>query len=207
MKILLISDRVVEHIYSNNIADRLGDISFVISCGDLPAYYLEFIVSTLNKPLFYVLGNHDINKMYTESGIKSGLPEGCINLGQKVIEYNGVILMGLEGSMRYSGGDYQYTDAQMCRKINRLKPVLYKNKIFKKRYVDIVVTHAPPFKVHDGEDLCHKGFQCFNDFIKKYNPKYLVHGHIHTYGTANNWQTTINKTKVINAYGYRIIEI
>ena len=207
MKILLISDRVVEHIYSNNIADRFSDISFVISCGDLPAYYLEFIVSTLNKPLFYVLGNHDINKIYTEDGIKSGLPEGCINLDQKVIEYNGVILMGLEGSMRYSGGDYQYSELQMCRKINRLKPSLYKNKIFKKRYVDIVVTHAPPFKVHDGEDLCHTGFKCFNDFIKKYKPKYLVHGHVHTYGTANNWETTINSTKVINAYGYRIIEI
>jgi Icc-related predicted phosphoesterase len=207
MKILLISDKVVEHIYSNNIADRLSDISFVISCGDLPAYYLEFIVSTLNKPLFYVLGNHDINKIYTEGGIKPGLPEGCININQKVIEHNGVILMGLEGSMRYSGGDYQYSEPQMCRKINRLKPVLYKNKIFKKRYVDIVVTHAPPFKIHDGEDLCHKGFECFNDFIKKYRPKYLVHGHVHTYGTANNWETTINGTKVINAYGYRIIEI
>jgi len=44
-------------------------------------------------------------------------------------------------------------------------------------------------------------------FIKKYRPKYLIHGHIHTYGTENNWLTTKNSTKVINAYGYRIIEI
>lgn len=207
MKILLISDRVVEHIYSNSIVDRMGDIDFVISCGDLPAYYLEFIVTTLNKPLFYVRGNHDIDKIRTEDGDKSGFPEGCVNLDQKIVEYNNIILMGLEGSMRYSGGNYQYTEFQMCRKINRLKPELYVNRVLKKRYVDILVTHAPPFKVHDGEDLCHRGFQCFNEFIKRFSPQYLVHGHIHIYGTDNNWQTTVNNTRVINAYGYRIIEI
>jgi len=207
MKVLLISDKVIEHIYSNSIADRLRNINFIISCGDLPAYYLEFIVTTLNKPLFYVMGNHDADKIYTESGVKLGFPEGCINLDQRIIEYNNVILMGLEGSMRYNGRAHQYTEFQMCWKINRLKPALYVNKIIKKRYVDILVTHAPPFKIHDAPDLCHRGFKCFNKFIKKFSPKYLVHGHIHTYGTNNNWMTAVNNTKVINAYGYRVIEI
>lgn len=207
MKVLLISDKVIEHIYSNSIADRMRDIDFVISCGDLPSYYLEFIVTILNKPLFYVMGNHNAGKICTESGIKTGFPEGCVNLNQKIIEYNNVILMGLEGSMKYSGENYQYTDFQMCWKINRLKPKLYINKIFKKRYVDILVTHAPPFKNHDRQDLCHRGFKCFNKYIKIFNPKYLVHGHTHIYGTNNNWLTTVNNTKVINAYGYRIIEI
>ncbi len=207
MKVLLISDKVIENIYSNSIVDRLGDIDFIISCGDLPNYYLEFIVSTLNKPLFYVMGNHNPNEIYTEGGIKSGFPEGCINLDQKIIEYNNLILMGLEGSMKYSGEDYQYTDSQMCWKINRLKPKLYINKIFKKKYVDILVTHAPPYKIHDQQDLCHRGFKCFNKFIKKFSPKYLIHGHIHVYGTDNEWITTVDNTKVINAYGCRIIEI
>lgn len=207
MKVLLISDRVVEHIYSNSIAERLSDIDFIISCGDLPPYYLEFIVSTLNKPLFYVMGNHDGCKILTEEGVRSGIPEGCINLNQRIIEYRGVIMMGLEGSIKYSGGMYQYTESQMRCKIRRMEPGLYINKIFKKRYIDILVTHAPPFKVHDREDLCHRGFDSFNRFIRKYRPKYLIHGHIHTYGTENNWLTTRNGTKVINAYGYRIIEI
>lgn len=207
MKILLISDKVIEHIYSNSIADRMKDIDFIISCGDLPAYYLEFILTTLNKPLFYVRGNHDADRICTEKGIKSGLPEGCTNLDQKIIEYNNVILMGLEGSMRYSSGNYQYTEFQMCWKINRLKPELYANRILKKRYVDILITHAPPFNVHDGKDLCHRGFECFNKFIKRFRPKYLIHGHIHTYGTGKKWMTAVGSTKVINAYGYRIIEI
>ncbi|MBN1298348.1 MAG: metallophosphoesterase [Actinobacteria bacterium] len=68
MKILIISDKVVEHIYSPTIEERFKDIDFIISCGDLPCYYLEFIVSMLTKPLFYVMGNHDCGKLYTEKG-------------------------------------------------------------------------------------------------------------------------------------------
>jgi len=207
MKILLISDSIVEHIYSSSITERMKDIDFVISSGDVPNYYLEFIVTMLNRPLFYVKGNHCKEKIYSESGIKTDLPEGCINIDQKIIAYKNIILMGLEGSMRYNGGEYQYTDAQMSWKINKLKPRLYLNKIFKKRYVDILVTHAPPYKIHDQEDLCHRGFKSFNDFMKKFKPRYLIHGHIHSYGTNNDWITEINGTKVINAYGYRIIEI
>jgi len=207
MKILLLSDKVVEHIYSNTIAERMKDIDFVISCGDLPDYYLEFIVTTLNKPLYYVKGNHDTKILYTDGGVNTESPEGCINLNQKIIEQDKIVLMGLEGSMKYNGGDYQYTDIGMCNKINKLKPKLYFNKIFRKKYVDILVTHAPPYKIHDCEDLCHRGFKCFNKFIKEFSPKYFIHGHTHYYGTNNEWLTTINGTKVINAYGYRILEI
>lgn len=207
MKVLLISDKVIEHIYSNTIAERMSDIDFVISCGDLPNYYLEFIVTTLNKPLYYVMGNHNVNSINTEEGTKSGFPEGCINLNQKIIEYNKLILMGLEGSMRYNEGNYQYTDLEMCWKINKLKPKLYLNSLFKKRYIDILVTHAPPYGIHDKEDPCHRGFKCFNKFIKEFRPKYLIHGHTHIYGTDNKWFTIVDGTKVINAYGYKIIEI
>jgi len=95
----------------------------------------------------------------------------------------------------------------MCWKVNKMKPRLYFNKYFKKRYIDILVTHAPPYKIHDREDLCHTGFKCFNKFIKKYRPKYLIHGHTHLYGMDNDWLTIVNGTKVVNAYGYKIIEL
>jgi len=202
-----VSDKIVEHIYSNSIAERMKDIDFVISCGDVPSYYLEFIVSILNKPLFYVNGNHCTERINSDSGTRPDIPEGCINIDQKIIEYRGILIMGLEGSMRYNRGGYQYTDSQMSWKINILKPRLYLNKLFKKRYVDILVTHAPPYKIHDQEDICHKGFKSFNDFIQKFKPRYLLHGHIHYYGTKNDWITMVDNTKVINAYGYRLIEI
>jgi Icc-related predicted phosphoesterase len=109
--------------------------------------------------------------------------------------------------MRYSNGKYQYTDFQMCMKINRIKPRLFLNRIFKKRYIDIIVTHSPPYRIHDQKDLCHRGFKCFNALIEKYRPKYFIHGHIHRYGSSKKWMTKINLTRVVNAYGYRILEI
>lgn len=207
MKILAISDKIVDIIYTPSIQERLSDIDLIISCGDLPNDYLEFIVTILNKPLFYVFGNHHRNLTYTDKGEKTGGPEGCINIDNRIIEYNGLLIGGLEGSMRYSSGEYQYTDFGMCMKINRLKPGLYWNKLFKKRFIDILVTHAPPYRIHDREDLCHRGFKCFNKFIESYKPKYLIHGHIHYYGIENDWCAEVGDTRVINAYGYRIIEV
>lgn len=207
MKILAVSDKIVEIIYTPSIAERMKDIDFIVSCGDLPNSYLEFIVSMLNKPLFYVYGNHHIDVIYTENEVKKGGPEGCINLDNRIIEYNGVLIGGLEGSMRYSNGKYQYTDFQMRMKIKRMKPRLYFNKIFKKRYIDILVTHAPPYKIQDQDDLPHRGFKSFNKFIKSYSPKFHIHGHTHIYGINNKWITEAGSTKIINAYGFRILEL
>lgn len=207
MKILFVSDKVVDFLYSPVITKKMKDIDLIISCGDLPSSYLEYIVTMLNKPLFYVFGNHHKEKIFKEGGLQANIPQGCINLDNRIVSYRGLLIGGLEGSYRYSRGKYQYTDFDMCLKILRLKPKLYLNKAFKKRYLDILVTHAPPYGIHDSPDLCHRGFKCFNSFIQKYEPRYLVHGHVHLYGIDQNWLTEVNRTKVINAYGFRIIEI
>ena len=60
MKILCVSDEVDPLVYSPRIKERFGDVEFVVAAGDLPMDYLEFIVSMLNKPLFFVQGNHDL---------------------------------------------------------------------------------------------------------------------------------------------------
>ncbi len=206
MKILALSDKIVDIIYTPSIVKRMKDVDIIVSCGDLPNYYLEFVVSMLNKPLFYVFGNHHKKIIYSDIGEKKGGPEGCINVDNRIIRYKNILIGGLEGSMRYSGKNYQYTDFQMCMKINRMKPKLYFNKIFKKRYIDILITHAPPYKIHDEKDLCHRGFKCFNNFINNYRPRYLIHGHIHIYGLENNWMTEVNGTRVVNAYGFKILE-
>lgn len=207
MKALLISDKIVEHIYSNSISERLKDIDFVISCGDLPNYYLEFIVSTLNKPLFYVMGNHFNNGVHTENGLSQRHPEGCIDIDGKIVEFDNIVMAGFAGSMRYNNGNYQYTDSQMQLKAFRLRARLFIRKLLGKRGIDIIVTHAPPFEIHDGEDLCHRGFKVFKELIDIYKPKFFIHGHTHLYGVDNKWKTQVGNTEVINAYGFRIIEI
>ncbi len=51
MKILAVSDIELGYIYQPRISERFSDVDLIISCGDLPHYYLEYIVSMLNVPL------------------------------------------------------------------------------------------------------------------------------------------------------------
>lgn len=53
MKILGLSDLEVPGVYSTFIKSRFKDIDLVVSCGDLPANYLEFVVSSLDIPVFF----------------------------------------------------------------------------------------------------------------------------------------------------------
>ena len=58
MKILALSDKVVPFIYSSQIRTRFGGTDLVLGCGDLPYYYLEFVLDSMYIPLFFVRGNH-----------------------------------------------------------------------------------------------------------------------------------------------------
>ncbi len=202
MRVLAVSDQVVRAIYSPVIRDLAHDVAFVVSCGDLPSYYLEYIVSMLDVPLFYVMGNHG------GMGGEQPFPEGCVNIDGRMVEYKGVLLAGLEGSIRYNDRpDYQYTESEMRAKIAALSPKLYLNKLRYGRYLDICVTHAPPYGIQDGSDLPHHGFKSFLWLIDHFRPSYLIHGHQHVYDTRTVTQTIRGRTLVMNAFGYKIIDI
>ena len=110
MKVLAVSDIVVSRIYSPLIRSIYGDVDCVFGCGDLPYYYLEYIVSALDKPVFYVRGNHSQVVEYAEYG-PSKYPCGAMDLHGKVIQYEGLLLAGVEGSVRYrKGGFYESKD-------------------------------------------------------------------------------------------------
>lgn len=200
MKILALSDRVDPRIYSSFCKERFGDVDCIISCGDLPEYYLDFVVSMLNAPLFFVHGNHD-----APSGKES--VAGGTNLDERVISYRNVLIAGLEGCYWYNGNAHQYTEREMYWKYFRLLPHLYWAKLKYGRYLDILVTHAPPQGVHEGRDLPHRGFATFTHILKKYRPQYHLHGHVHLYDAQQSFAEKLFDTSVINCYGYRVIEI
>ena len=216
MKILVISDEVVPQLYNTSIETRYADVDLVLSCGDLPAYYLEFIVTVLNVPLYYVNGNHDQEQRacsYERGPQRSNnlmefpRPGGCINIDGRVVEYKGLLIAGLEGSMRYKPGPYQYTQNEMTYKVARLWLKMLLRRILKGRWVDILITHAAPFEIHDGKDHCHTGFRAFLGFMRRYRPQYLIHGHSHVYDRRSSRTTQFGETMVLNAHPYRIIEI
>jgi Icc-related predicted phosphoesterase len=214
MKILCVADQIDPLVYTSTIRNRFSDVEMVLCAGDLPMDYLDFIVSSLNKPLFFVFGNHDLEHFdYYTQGIENNFYDeekyqgsGAVHVGSKVLYQDGLIIAGLGGSMRYNRGKNQYTEAQMRRQIFKLIPWLLFNRLFRGRYLDILLTHASPRGIHDKEDRCHRGFNAFLWFMRTFKPKYLVHGHIHLYSLSDIRVTDWEATRVINAYGHYVID-
>lgn len=205
-KLLCLSDVEVPAVYSPRIRERFPGLDAVISCGDLPWHYLEFVVSMLDLPLYYVQGNHVFDIEDGEGEVRHH-PYGAVNLHRQVI-YNprsDLILAGIEGSLRYNQGDYQYTQRQMWLMVFGLVPQLLFNKIRYGRYLDIFVTHAAPTGIHDEDDPAHKGVDAFRWLISHFSPKLHLHGHIHLYNPLKARETMHGQTRVINCYGYREI--
>ena len=195
MKILVISDEESKYYWDYFSKDKFEDIDLIISCGDLAPQYLQFLVTMTNLPVLYVHGNHD-------TCYKKTPPEGCICIDDTIYVHNGIRIMGLGGSMEYSGGDYQFTESRMRSRYKKLFL-----KLLKYKGIDILVTHSPSYKINDGNDLPHTGFQVFKDIIEKYNPKYHIHGHVHkAYGKDFKRVDFYKNTTIINACERYIFE-
>jgi Icc-related predicted phosphoesterase len=209
IKILSVSDKVDEVLYSPALKRLFADVDLVLGCGDLPLYYLEFIVTMLGGPLFYVIGNHAnaVRQQYA-SREEWQYPGGCENIDGRVVRYRGLLIAGLEGSMRYNNNPYfQYTEREMTLRAWGLVPSLLLNRFLYGRYLDILITHAPPSGIHDKSDLCHRGFRAFRMLMDRFQPRYLIHGHVHIYHPDEPRQTVYRETTVINTYGYCSLEI
>ncbi|MFQ3620495.1 MAG: metallophosphoesterase [Spirochaetales bacterium] len=219
MKILCISDHVDPLVYTGTIKERFNDIDLVLSAGDLPMEYLGFISATLNRPIIFVFGNHNLKsltlfnkKISLYSSISQFDSElqntyGATYTGWKVTRIKGLLIAGLGGSMRYNNGENQYTDFQMYLKILKLLPSLIWNKLRYGRFLDILLTHAAPFGIHDQPDLCHRGFRAFLWFMRVFKPRYLIHGHIHLYDLNSKRIDRYYETEIVNAYDHYVIEI
>jgi len=182
-----------------NLRRRYSDIDVLISCGDMPSVYLEFITSILSIPLLFVRGNHD--EMY------DNYPPGGQDLHHKIVTYKGISFAGLEGSMRYNKGRIQYTEAQMARQVIEMGPKMLYRRLRYGHGVDIFVTHSPAKGIHDAEDRPHNGFRSMLWFMQWYRPRYMVHGHVHTYDRRKTTETDYYDTHIVNINPITVMEI
>ncbi len=190
MKILLVADQEEPYLWDYYVPGRLDGVELILSAGDLKPNYLSFLVTMANKPLLYVHGNHDICYASTP-------PEGCDCIEDEIVSVKGLRILGLGGCQLYNGKEHQYTQTQMLRRVHKLR-----RKIRKLGGVDIVLTHAPPKGIGDGEDLCHNGFSAFLELMDEFHPRYLIHGHQHlNYRTFSQRVQKYGSTEVINACG------
>ena len=210
-RILAIADEVDQGLYTDKLTRLRPDL--VVSAGDLPFDYLEYIVSRLDVPLVYVPGNHDADLRSSDpvwTPLGTDAPErgplGCENADARVIVAAGLRIAGLGGSMRYRHGPNQYTEAEMRWRALSLTVRVKLTPFRAARKVDVLLTHAPPLGWGSQDDVAHRGFAAFVSLVKGLSPKVLIHGHLHPYGRGKP-ERNLGATQVINAVPLRMIEI
>ncbi len=202
MKILAISDVVEPVLYGANLSSYAAGVEAVISCGDLPFEYLEYIVTFSGAPVYYVRGNHDPSE-------DAKAPGGCISLDGQVLKIGDMTFAGLSGSRWYSGGPNQHTEREMRRRGLLLSAKITLDRLWGREKPDVFVSHTPPRSLGDREDLAHQGFETFLSLIDRHEPSLWLHGHVHLYGPEITSQrvTRRGETRVLNAYGHQVLDL
>ena len=197
MKILALSDEPCKALWNYDTRQRLAGIDLILSCGDLPSEYLEYLTNFTAAPILYVHGNHD--------GFSGGEePGGCLCVEDRLYTYRGLRIVGLGGCLRYNTQPtHQYTEQEMRRRTKRLRFALWRSGGF-----DLLLTPAPARGLNDKEDPAHQGFDCFNTLLDRYAPRWFVHGHVHLqYDASLPRVCSRGGTTVINASERYVFDI
>jgi len=206
VKILAVSDEVVERLYNLCAGGHFSDVELILGCGDLPYPYLENLLTFLNIPLLYVPGNHD--PAYNPRNTLA-YAEGGSNLDLKLTRFKKFLVGGFGGSICYRpDGTNQYTQTEAYFRAFRLLPGLLLNRINYGRALDILITHSPPFGIHDDETQAHQGLKAINWLIRAAKPRYHFHGHTHFHRrNLVPSETSRGLTAIVNIFPYKVIEV
>jgi uncharacterized protein len=168
IRILAVSDEPDPTLDSAVTRERIGAVDMVIGAGDLEPDYLSFVTDAFDAPLRYIRGNHDVGSAWSATRRKllpEPMPDG------RVVEEDGLRLLGFSGSPIYSEGEMQVSALGMWARVirsssaaQRAKPVL-------------MVTHAPPRDLNDDDDRAHRGFTAFRWLVDRVAPPLWLHGH------------------------------
>jgi len=199
-RLMLLADYVHPFVYREGFPQGAPPVDLVLAAGDLPGYYLEFLASTLTVPIVYVHGNHE--NEYVNEGDGRIPPRGVISAHGRVVEEAGLKIAGWGGAPRYrkdGAGQYSAAEGRMGLGLLSWRA---------RRGVDVLLTHAPPLGPHAGLDYAHRGCDSISRFIRQRHPRLVVHGHIHEYeGKKLDYIDEESGALVVNAYGYRLLEL
>ena len=175
------------------------------------------IINELNKlkvPIYTIHGNWDFeDTKYKKhiAGLKlkkySELIKNKKNikfLNKKIINFNGLKLYAFGGSVTASIFLTKNSGLDKKRREKfRKEHERFKKQLFKKgnKDIDILLAHYPPYGYFDvikfkGKNPLngkHIGFKPYTQFIKKYQPKLFICGHMHEYQGMKK----LGKTKII----------
>jgi calcineurin-like phosphoesterase family protein len=215
MRVLAVSDEVEEGLLADVSPVRSAQL--ILACGDLPAEYLGRLMNALDVPLVFVPGNHDPDQsgyrvsrsgLITRAGFpaRPPWPSGAVNADGRVVDVAGIRIAGLGGCLRYSDGPNQYSERQQARRARALRRRAARRRWRDHRRIDVLLTHAPPRGLGDGDDPAHRGFGCYQSLAAALAPPLLLHGHVHPYGAAPPPQR-LGDTVVRNVTGWHLIDL
>ena len=210
VNVLVIADEVASNLQERTLREIAPDL--VLSAGDLPWDYLEWIASSVDVPMVFVPGNHDPEVKNTRRGrfrdylewgemCEYPRPHGVINADQEVVKAAGLRIAGLGGCVRYNKGPHQYTQRQYSARVNRLV-----RKARPGGPVDVLLTHAPPLGLGDGEDGPHVGIAALPGLLARLEPTWHLHGHIHPYGKTMP-DRHVGRTTIRNVIPWSVVDI
>jgi 3',5'-cyclic AMP phosphodiesterase CpdA len=213
--VLAVSDEIDEGLFADPGSARAADL--ILACGDLPFEYLRRLMDGMDRPLVFVPGNHDVDVSgyrITRSGlpVQAGLPAtlpwppGAVNADGRVVDVAGLRIAGLGGCLRYADGPNQYSERQQTRRARRLVRRARWRAARDGRAVDVLLTHAPPRGVGDGDDPAHLGFECLRPLIRQLGVPLLLHGHVHPYG-EDTPDLSLGGAVVRNVVGRHVFDV
>jgi len=205
----VIADEESPSLHVQRLRELAPDL--VLSAGDLPWHYLEYVASAVDAPFVFVPGNHDPaiergrrgrNGTWSADGlpVDAPRPHGADNADLRVVEAAGLRIAGLGGCVQYRPGPHQYTQRQYARRVRRL--------IWRARGgpVDVLLTHAPPLGLGDEEDRPHVGIEALHTALHRLQPTWHLHGHIHPYGQPKP-DRQVGPTTLRNVIPWTVIDI
>jgi uncharacterized protein len=137
-----------------------GEMDLVLTLGDIDPGTIDYILLQASaSEVFGIYGNHDPRKI-----------EGLDILDGRVMKRNGFRVSGISGTKRQPGRyqPYQHTqtEGEVRKTLDRIG------------YVDVLVSHAPPYSVSKNEDWLHQGFEALDEYIARYSPMAVIYGHL-----------------------------
>jgi Calcineurin-like phosphoesterase len=215
VRVLAVSDEVDDGLAAD--PGVAAGAELILACGDLPFEYLDSLMNALDVPLVFVPGNHDPDLSGYRSSragvtLRAGMPvrppwpDGAINADGKTVDAAGLRVAGLGGCLRYCGGPNQYTNRQQARRARALRARVRWRTLRDGRGVDVLITHAPPRGVGDGDDPAHRGFTAFPGLVDSLRPTALLHGHVHPYGAPAR-PGRFRSAVIYNATGWHLLEL
>ncbi len=201
IRLLAVSDEREPALEIARNREPLAPLDGVIGCGDLDPRWLAFLGDAFAAPLIYVRGNHDRGgdwderRLVVPDPLRSGSETHLAGLAIAAFEWPDV-----DGQGNRRRSDIAWTQALRvaiprlgAAMLGRAEPLL-------------VVSHAPPEGVGDGDDAYHRGFPGYRWLLDRLQPPLWLHGHT-TVASVDELVVRCGPSTVINVTGAILVEI